>query len=201
MIGIDASDAVEISAKTGLGIPDVLEAIVTRLPAPSGDPAAPLKAMLVDSWYDAYLGVVVLVRIFDGTLRKGDRIRMMQTGALYGVDRIGTFRPGMLPADALGPGEIGFLTASIKQVRDTRVGDTITHERQRRHRRRSPASSPRSRSSSAASSRSTPPTSRTCATRSRSCSSTTPPSPPRWRPRPRSASASAAASSASSTSR
>ena len=129
VIGIDASHAVEISAKTGLGIPDVLEAIVTRLPAPSGDPAAPLKAMLVDSWYDAYLGVVVLVRIFDGTLSKGDRIRMMQTGALYGVDRIGTFRPGMLPADALGPGEIGFLTASIKQVRDTRVGDTITHER------------------------------------------------------------------------
>jgi GTP-binding protein LepA len=129
VIGIDASQAVEISAKTGLGIPDVLEAIVTRLPAPLGDPAAPLKAMLVDSWYDAYLGVVVLVRIFDGTLRKGDRIRMMQTGALYGVDRIGTFRPGMLPADALGPGEIGFLTASIKQVRDTRVGDTITHER------------------------------------------------------------------------
>ena len=129
VIGIDAAGAVEISAKTGLGIPDVLEAIVTRLPAPKGDPAAPLKAMLVDSWYDAYLGVVVLVRIFDGTLRKGDRIRMMQTGALYGVDRIGTFRPGMLPADALGPGEIGFLTASIKQVRDTRVGDTITHER------------------------------------------------------------------------
>jgi len=129
VIGIDASDAIEISAKTGLGIPDVLEAIVTRLPAPSGDPTAPLKAMLVDSWYDAYLGVVVLVRIFDGTLKKGDRIRMMQTGALYGVDRIGTFRPGMLPGEALGPGEIGFLTASIKQVRDTRVGDTITHER------------------------------------------------------------------------
>jgi len=129
VIGIDASEAIEISAKTGLGIPDVLEAIVTHLPAPSGDPTAPLKAMLVDSWYDAYLGVVVLVRIFDGTLRKGDRIRMMQTGALYGVDRIGTFRPGMLPGEALGPGEIGFLTASIKQVRDTRVGDTITHER------------------------------------------------------------------------
>ena len=129
VIGIDASDAVEISAKTGLGVPDVLEAIVTRLPAPTGDRTAPLKAMLVDSWYDAYLGVVVLVRIFDGVLRKGDRIRMMQTGALYPVDRIGTFRPGMLPADELGPGELGFLTASIKQVRDTRVGDTITHER------------------------------------------------------------------------
>ncbi|MFO1143673.1 MAG: translation elongation factor 4 [Amaricoccus sp.] len=129
VIGIDASDAVEISAKTGFGIPDVLEAIVTRLPPPQGDPQAPLKAMLVDSWYDAYLGVVVLVRIFDGTLRKGDRIKMMQTGALYPVERLGTFRPGMLPADSLGPGEIGFLTASIKQVRDTRVGDTITTER------------------------------------------------------------------------
>ena len=129
VIGIDASQAVEISAKTGFGIPEVLEAIVTRLPAPKGDPTAPLKAMLVDSWYDAYLGVVVLVRIFDGILRKGDRIRMMQTGAVYPVERIGYFRPGMLPTDTLGPGEIGFLTASIKQVRDTRVGDTITTER------------------------------------------------------------------------
>ena len=101
----------------------------TASPPPKGDPHAPLKAMLVDCWYDAYLGVVVLVRIFDGILRKGDRIRMMQTGALYGVERLGTFRPGMLPADELGPGEIGFLTASIKQVRDTRVGDTITTER------------------------------------------------------------------------
>ncbi len=129
VIGIDASEAVEISAKTGLGIPDVLEAIVTRLPAPAGDPDAPLKAMLVDSWYDAYLGVVVLVRIFDGRLRKDQRIRMMQTGAVYPVDRVGVFRPGMLPVDELGPGELGFLTASIKQVRDTRVGDTITTER------------------------------------------------------------------------
>ena len=201
VIGIDASDAVEISAKTGLGIPDVLEAIVTRLPAPKGDPHAPLKAMLVDSWYDAYLGVVVLVRIFDGILRKGDRIRMMQTGALYGVERLGTFRPGMLPADALGPGEIGFLTASIKQVRDTRVGDTITTER-KRHPHAAPRLQARpARWSSAASSRSTPPTSSRSATPSRSCSSTTPASPPRWRPARPSASASAAASSASSTSR
>ncbi len=129
VIGIDASDAIEISAKTGLGIPDVLEAIVTRLPAPRGDASAPLKAMLVDSWYDAYLGVVVLVRIIDGRLAKGDRVRMMSTNAVYPVERIGVFRPGMQPVDALGPGEIGFLTASIKQVRDTRVGDTITHER------------------------------------------------------------------------
>ena len=130
VIGIDASDACLISAKTGIGIPDVLEAIVKRLPPPhSGDPDAPLKAMLVDSWYDPYLGVVVLVRIMDGKLKKGDQIRMMQTGAKYGVDRVGVFRPQMQNVDVLGPGEIGFITASIKQVRDTKVGDTITHEK------------------------------------------------------------------------
>ena len=129
VIGIDASDAVLISAKTGQGIDDVLEAVVRRLPPPNGERDAPLKAMLVDSWYDAYLGVVVLVRIMDGVLKKGDRIRMMQTGAVYGVDRVGVFTPKMLPTDELGPGELGFLTASIKQVRDTRVGDTITTEK------------------------------------------------------------------------
>ena len=129
VIGIDASDAILVSAKTGAGIPEVLEAIVTRLPAPTGDPDAPLKAMLVDSWYDAYLGVVVLVRIIDGYLRKGERIRMMATNAVYSVDRVGVFRPQMENIDLLGPGELGFLTASIKQVRDTAVGDTITHEK------------------------------------------------------------------------
>ena len=129
VIGIDASDAVEISAKTGLGIPDVLEAVVTRLPAPEGDPDAPLKAMLVDSWYDAYLGVVVLVRVIDGVLKKGDRIRMMNTKAVYPVDRVGVFRPQMDNTDVLYPGELGFLTASIKQVSDTAVGDTITTEK------------------------------------------------------------------------
>jgi GTP-binding protein LepA len=130
VIGIDASEACLISAKTGIGIPDVLEAIVKRLPPPhSGDPDAPLKAMLVDSWYDSYLGVVVLVRIMDGTLRKGDNIRMMQTGARYGVDRLAVLRPAMQDVKELGPGEIGVLTASIKQVRDTKVGDTITHEK------------------------------------------------------------------------
>ncbi len=129
VIGLDASDAVLISAKTGIGIPDVLEAIVTRLPAPSGDEKAPLKAMLVDSWYDAYLGVVVLVRIFDGTLKKGQKIQMMGTGAHYEVDKIGVFRPKMQDVAALGPGEVGFITAQIKQVADTRVGDTITDER------------------------------------------------------------------------
>ena len=129
VIGIDASDAVLISAKTGLGIPEVLEAIVTRLPAPKGDRDAPLKAMLVDSYYDSYLGVVVIIRIIDGVIRKGDRIRMMKTGGRYPVDRLGVFRPKMQDIKELGPGEIGFLTASIKQVRDTRVGDTITHEK------------------------------------------------------------------------
>ena len=131
VIGIDATDAVQISAKTGLGIPDVLEAIVTRLPAPKGNRDAPLKAMLVDSWYDAYLGVVVLVRIIDGVLKKGDKIHMMNTGATYPVDRVGVFRPQMEPIDELGPGEMGYLTASIKQVRDTAVGDTITHDKPR----------------------------------------------------------------------
>ena len=129
VIGIDASGAILVSAKTGEGIHETLEAIVNELPAPKGERAAPLKAMLVDSWYDAYLGVIVLVRIIDGVLKKGDRIRMMHTNAVYPVDRIGVFRPQMEPIDELGPGEIGFLTASIKQVRDTRVGDTITHEK------------------------------------------------------------------------
>ena len=129
VIGIDATDAIHISAKTGVGIPDVLEAIVTRLPAPETTADAPLKAMLVDSWYDAYLGVVVLVRIIDGQLKKGDKIRMMNTNATYPVDRIGVFTPKMTPIDVLSAGEMGFLTASIKQVSDTRVGDTITHEK------------------------------------------------------------------------
>jgi GTP-binding protein LepA len=129
VIGIDASDAIEISAKTGQGIEDVLEAIVHRLPAPRGDRDAPLKAMLVDSWYDPYLGVVVMIRVMDGIIRKGDRILMMQTGAKYTVDKLAVLRPKMTDVAELGPGEIGVLTASIKQVRDTRVGDTITHEK------------------------------------------------------------------------
>ncbi|AHM04172.1 Translation elongation factor LepA [Roseibacterium elongatum DSM 19469] len=129
VIGIEAHDAIEISAKTGLGIPDVLEAIVARLPAPTGDRDAPLKAMLVDSYYDPYLGVVVLIRVIDGVIKKGDRVRMMKTGGTYQIDRLGVFRPKMQDIAELGPGEMGFLTASIKQVRDTRVGDTITHEK------------------------------------------------------------------------
>ncbi len=130
VIGLDASDAIPISAKTGIGIDDVLEAIVHRLPAPKeGDADAPLKALLVDSWYDAYLGVIVLVRIIDGRLKKGQTIRMMGTGAKYPVDRVGVITPKMLMVEDLGPGEIGFITASIKEVADTRVGDTITEDR------------------------------------------------------------------------
>ncbi len=129
VIGIDASDAIEISAKTGLGIPDVLEAIVTRLPAPEGNRDAPLKAMLVDSWYDAYLGVVVMIRVIDGVVKKGDQIRMMQTKATYKIDKLAVLKPKMTDWPELGPGEIGVFTASIKQVRDTKVGDTITHEK------------------------------------------------------------------------
>ncbi len=130
VIGLDASDAVEISAKSGLGIDNVLEAIVTKLPPPKGDRSAPLKAMLVDSWYDAYLGVVVLVRVVDGELKKGQRIKMMATNGVYAVDQVGIFRPKKENLPSLKAGEIGFFTASIKEVADTAVGDTITDERQ-----------------------------------------------------------------------
>jgi GTP-binding protein LepA len=129
VIGLDASNAILISAKTGLNVPEVLEGIVTRLPPPKGDRDATLKALLVDSWYDSYLGVIVLLRIVDGVLKRGQRIRMMGTGAAYEVDRVGVFTPKMVDVDELGPGEIGFLTASIKEVADTRVGDTITDDR------------------------------------------------------------------------
>lgn len=129
VIGIDASEAVPVSAKSGINIEGVLEAIVTKLPPPKGDPDAPLKALLVDSWYDAYLGVVVLVRIIDGTMKKGQIIKMMGTNASYGLDRVGVFNPKMTEMSVLGPGEVGFFTASIKEVADTRVGDTITDDR------------------------------------------------------------------------
>ncbi len=129
VIGLDASDAVPISAKTGQGVDLVLEAIVNRLPAPKGDPNAPLKALLVDSYYDAYLGVVVLVRIIDGVMKKGQKIRMMAADAVYSIEQIGVFRPKKTPVETLGPGEIGYITAQIKQVADTNVGDTITSDR------------------------------------------------------------------------
>jgi GTP-binding protein LepA len=129
VIGLDASNAIPISAKTGKNVEAVLEAIVERLPAPKGDAHAPLKALLIDSWYDAYLGVVVLVRIIDGTLRKGQKIRLMSTAADYQIERVGIFRPKQEMMDALGPGEVGFFTAAIKEVADTRVGDTVTDAR------------------------------------------------------------------------
>jgi GTP-binding protein LepA len=129
VIGIDASDAVPISAKTGLNIDLVLEAVVNRLPPPKGVLDAPLKALLIDSYYDAYLGVVVLVRIIDGELKKGQKIRMMATDAVYQVEQIGVFTPKKVAVEKLGPGEVGYITAQIKQVADTQVGDTITDER------------------------------------------------------------------------
>ena len=129
VIGLDASDAVAISAKTGLNIEAVLEAVVMRLPPPRGVEDAPLKALLIDSWYDAYLGVVVLVRVVDGELKKGAKIRMMAANAVYQVERVGVFRPKQEMVERLGPGEVGFLTAAIKLVADTQIGDTITDER------------------------------------------------------------------------
>jgi GTP-binding protein LepA len=129
VIGLDASDAVEISAKTGLNIRAVLEALVTRLPAPTGSLEDPLKALLVDSWYDPYLGVMALIRVYDGTIKKGMKIRMMQTGAVHLVDRVGVFTPKLTETGELKPGQMGFVTAAIKTVADTKVGDTITDER------------------------------------------------------------------------
>ncbi len=129
VIGLDASDAVMISAKTGLNIEGVLEALVTRLPPPTGDVDAPLTALLVDSWYDQYLGVVILVRIKDGKLRRGQKIRMMAKGSTHTIEQVGVFTPRMIPVDDLGPGEMGYITAAIKTVADCNVGDTITDDR------------------------------------------------------------------------
>ena len=129
VIGLPADEAILASAKTGVGVEDILEALVIRLPAPKGDAAAPLQAMLVDSWYDAYLGVMTLVRVRHGVLKKGMKIRMMATGATHLVERVGVFAPKPTAVDALGPGEIGFINAGVKRVADARVGDTITDER------------------------------------------------------------------------
>ncbi len=129
VIGLDASNSIAISAKTGKGVDEVLEALVEQLPPPTGEPDAPLRALLVDSWYDAYLGVVALVRVVDGTLTKGQRVRMMSTGSAHPVDRVGVFTPKGVMIDRLGPGEIGFITASIKSVADCKVGDTLTDDR------------------------------------------------------------------------
>ena len=129
VIGLDASEAVEISAKTGLNIKAVLEALVEKVPPPAGDKEGPLKALLVDSWYDAYLGVIALIRVYDGTIKKGTKIRMMQTGATHLVDRVGVFTPKLTEVESLGSGQLGFFTAAIKTVADTQVGDTITEDR------------------------------------------------------------------------
>jgi GTP-binding protein LepA len=129
VIGLDASDAVLISAKTGLGVPDVLEALVTRLPPPTGEEDAPLQALLIDSWYDPYLGVIILVRVKNGVLKAGMKVRMMSTGAAHEVDQVGVFTPKHEKLPALGPGEVGFMTAGIKEVADCQIGDTITDER------------------------------------------------------------------------
>jgi GTP-binding protein LepA len=129
IVGLPADDAVLTSAKTGIGIPEVLEAIVTRIPPPTGDAAAPLKAMLVDSWYDPYLGVVILVRVIDGSIRKGQNVAFMAAGTTHLVDRVGAFRPKIEQLAELTAGEIGFITAQIKDITETRVGDTITDAR------------------------------------------------------------------------
>ena len=129
VIGLDTTNAIDISAKSGLGVDLLLEAIVTELPAPKGDITAPLKALLVDSWYDAYLGVVVLVRVIDGELKKGQRVKFMATGAVHDVDRVGILTPKGVMVESLGPGEVGFLTASIKGISETKVGDTVTDDK------------------------------------------------------------------------
>jgi GTP-binding protein LepA len=129
VIGLDASDAIEASAKSNIGIEDVLEALVKRLPCPKGDPDAPLKAMLVDSWYDPYLGVMTLVRVIDGVLKKGMKVRMMATDASHTIERVGVFGPKPTSVDDLGPGEMGFINAGIKTVSDAKIGDTITDDR------------------------------------------------------------------------
>ncbi len=129
VIGLDASDACLVSGKSGIGIPDLLEAICMRLPPPKGSTENPTKALLVDSWYDAYLGVVILVRVIDGYLKKGQKIRFMRAGTTREIDRVGIFTPKLVQLDELGPGEMGFITAQIKDITDTKVGDTITDER------------------------------------------------------------------------
>ena len=129
VIGLDASEAIAVSAKTGMGIPDVLESVIKDLPAPQGSADNPLKALLVDSWYDPYLGVMTLVRVKDGTLKKGMKIRMMASGASHVIERVGVFTPKPEMVDSLGPGEVGFINAGVKRVADAKVGDTITDER------------------------------------------------------------------------
>ncbi len=192
VLGLDGEDAITISAKHGTGVPDVLEAIVTRIPPPTGDPDAPLKALVFDSFYDSYQGVVVYVRLIDGRVRPGMRILLMSNGKTYEVQQVGIFAPDMRPVDELEAGEVGFLTASIKRVADAKMGETITDAL-----RPTPRPCPGYRDAKPTPSRT--PTTRGCATRSRSFASTTPPSASSRRPRSPWATASAAASSACST--
>ena len=126
VIGIDATDAIACSAKTGMGVDDILEAVVARIPAPRGNPAGPLRAMIVDSWFDTYVGVVMLVRVVDGRLAKGERIKMMATGATYNADSLGVFTPANQPREALEAGEVGYIIAGIRELQAAKVGDTIT---------------------------------------------------------------------------
>jgi GTP-binding protein LepA len=127
VVGLDCSDAVSCSGKTGVGVPDILEQIVAKVPAPKGNPNAPLRALIFDSWYDSYRGAVVMVRVVDGTLKKGEKVRFMSTKSDYEVTELGTFQPFPVALDEIGPGEVGFLAANIKSVHDTKVGDTVTH--------------------------------------------------------------------------
>jgi GTP-binding protein LepA len=192
IIGLDASNAIMTSAKSGIGIEDVLDAVIDRIPPPKGDREAPLKAMLVDSWYDPYLGVVILIRVIDGVIKKGQEIQFMAAGTKHLVDRVGCMRPKLEILPELAAGEIGFITAQIKEVAQTRVGDTITDAKR-------PVSRKSSRSSFADSFRSTRTISKSCARASPSSASTMPASASRWRRAPRWVSVSVAGSWGSST--
>jgi translation initiation factor IF-2 len=195
VIGIDATDAILCSAKTGLGVDDVLEAVIARIPPPKGDPAAPLKALIIDSWFDNYVGVVMLVRVVDGTLRAKDKILLMAEGSQHLCEQVGVFTPKSVTRPELRAGEVGFIISGIKELDAAKVGDTVTIA-DRRAAGRCPASRKSSRRSSPASTRSNPTSTTACATRWKSSSSTTPRCTTSRKSRRRSASASAAASSA-----
>ena len=195
IIGLDGAGALLASAKEGLGVDEILEAVVARVPPPEGDPDAPLKALIFDSWYDPYRGVVVVVRVLDGTLKPGMKVRFMATAQDYEVEQLGVFTPKPLEMAEIGVGEVGFINCGIKRIADAQIGDTVT-ETARPTPEPFPASSRSSRWSSPGSTRSRATPTRSCARRSRSCGSTTRRSSSSPRPRRRSASASAAASSA-----
>ena len=196
MLDLDGSEALAISAKHGTGVPEVLEAIVARIPPPEGDPDAPLKALVFDSFYDSYQGVVVYVRLTDGRVRPGTRILLMSNGRSYDVQQVGVFSPDMRPVEELSAGQVGYITASIKRVADAKVGETITETAAAHGQGVSRAIATPSRWCSPGSTRSRTPTTRRCATPSRSSASTIRRSTTSRRPRWRWATASAAGSSA-----